>query len=213
MSPSGLKISCESDWQHLYRLMQIRVASTCMQGICQDCTRSCMERTERCLGQGVLSLSGIFFIISFSRRVYCMFKMTDALMVLLIKTWKALCAPKTDREQIPSQTYICIYIYIYICVCIATSIYSLHTYANNRLIGKKWLSDALFPGITRPGRKVNHETLSIAEAQNEWSYTSTLSVYLNGADRDNFTFTFVIYSTNLKWKKSHSHDRESLSGC
>ena len=42
-----------------------------------------------------------------------------------------------------------------------------------------------FPGVERPGRDVDHPPPSSAEVKNEWSYTSSLQIYLNGVDRDN----------------------------
>jgi hypothetical protein len=45
-----------------------------------------------------------------------------------------------------------------------------------------------FPEVKRPGREVDHSSLSSAEAMNECSYTSTRPpVCLHGVDRDNFT--------------------------
>jgi len=43
-------------------------------------------------------------------------------------------------------------------------------------------------GIKQPGPEVDYLPPSIAEVKNEWSYTSTLSTYLHGLCRNNFTF-------------------------
>ena len=40
-----------------------------------------------------------------------------------------------------------------------------------------------FPGIKRPGRDYRHSPPSSVEIKNDWSYTSTPSVCLNGVDR------------------------------
>jgi hypothetical protein len=52
-----------------------------------------------------------------------------------------------------------------------------------------------FLGVKRPGREVDHSPLSSDEAKNEWSYISTPPIYLNGVNRDSFTFTL---STNQR---------------
>jgi hypothetical protein len=45
------------------------------------------------------------------------------------------------------------------------------------------------PRVDRTGREVNHSSRSSAEVRNKWSCTSTPTQYLNGVDRENFTFT------------------------
>ena len=42
-----------------------------------------------------------------------------------------------------------------------------------------------FPRVERPGRDVDHPPPLTAEVKNEWRYTSSPQIYLNGADRDN----------------------------
>jgi hypothetical protein len=42
-----------------------------------------------------------------------------------------------------------------------------------------------FPGVERPGRDVDHPPPTSAEVKNEWSYTSSPQICLNGVDRDN----------------------------
>jgi hypothetical protein len=42
-----------------------------------------------------------------------------------------------------------------------------------------------FPGVKRPWRDVDHPLPPCAEVKNEWSYTSTPQICLNGVERDN----------------------------
>jgi hypothetical protein len=44
-----------------------------------------------------------------------------------------------------------------------------------------------FPEVKRPGREFNHSPQSIAEAKNDWSFTST-PVSLHRVDKENVTF-------------------------
>jgi hypothetical protein len=44
--------------------------------------------------------------------------------------------------------------------------------------------------IKRPRREVNHLPPSSSEYKEDWSYTSTAPVCLQGVDRENFAFTF-----------------------
>jgi hypothetical protein len=39
------------------------------------------------------------------------------------------------------------------------------------------------PGVKLPAREVDH---SVVEVKNEWSYTSTLPLYIHSVDRDKF---------------------------
>jgi len=50
------------------------------------------------------------------------------------------------------------------------------------------------PVIKRPGREVNHSTQSKAKVKNEWSYTSTSFIHLQGVDRDNFMQAYILIS-------------------
>ena len=48
--------------------------------------------------------------------------------------------------------------------------------------------------VKRPGRKVDLSPPSSAEVKNEWKYTSSPSIRLNGVDKDSFTlFTFLLH--------------------
>jgi len=51
-------------------------------------------------------------------------------------------------------------------------------------------------GIKRPGREVNHLSLSNDEVKNEWSYTCSPTIRLHDVDRDSFAF-FTIVPTVL----------------
>jgi len=44
----------------------------------------------------------------------------------------------------------------------------------------QWVPRALSPAVKRPGREVDHSTLSSGEVKNALSYTSTPSVRLHG---------------------------------
>jgi len=50
------------------------------------------------------------------------------------------------------------------------------------------------PGVKRPGCGADHSSPSRAEVKNDWSYTSTPPIRLNGVDRDKFT----LYVRGLK---------------
>ena len=45
-----------------------------------------------------------------------------------------------------------------------------------------------FPGVQRPGRRVDHSPPSSPQVKNEWSYTSVTPISLHGVNRDDFTF-------------------------
>ena len=49
----------------------------------------------------------------------------------------------------------------------------------------------LFPVVIRPGRAVNYTPPSIALFQNEWSFTSTPSVFHYGVDTELSTFSVI----------------------
>jgi hypothetical protein len=54
----------------------------------------------------------------------------------------------------------------------------------------KWVP-GIFPGVKRLGREIDI-TPSSAEVKNEWSYNSTLPIFLRGVYRNNFTlFTLL----------------------
>ena len=55
---------------------------------------------------------------------------------------------------------------------------------------------ASFPGLRRPGSKVNHLHTCTAQVRNEWSYTSTPPTCLHGVDREKFIFAFTFTLTN-----------------
>jgi hypothetical protein len=55
-----------------------------------------------------------------------------------------------------------------------------------------------FAGLNRPGRKVGHLLPSTAEVKNEWSYTSTATIRLQGVRRVNFTSHAFAINTNKK---------------
>jgi hypothetical protein len=44
----------------------------------------------------------------------------------------------------------------------------------------QWVPGALSVGVKRQGREVDHSPASSAEVKNEWSYTSTPLLSLNG---------------------------------
>jgi hypothetical protein len=63
----------------------------------------------------------------------------------------------------------------------------------------QWVPGALTLGIKRPGRVAEQSPPSSAEVKNEWSYTSTLPVRLNGVvlnqARDTFSWCGAQLST------------------
>ena len=72
----------------------------------------------------------------------------------------------------------------------------------------QWVPETLV-GVKRLGSESGHSSPSSAKVQNEWSYTSTLSAYLLGVHKDNFTFLSVlnVYEMDLEryafWKYRH----------
>ena len=58
-----------------------------------------------------------------------------------------------------------------------------------------WLP-GLFSWVKLLVHDVEHSHPSSAEVKNQWSYTSTPSVYLHEVDRDNFTFTIFLLFLN-----------------
>jgi len=58
-----------------------------------------------------------------------------------------------------------------------------------------------FPGVKRPGRKVNHSPPSSVEVKNMWCFTSTTSIRLQGADTETMIFLerqiTLLHSQNL----------------
>jgi hypothetical protein len=50
------------------------------------------------------------------------------------------------------------------------------------------MGTAVFPGAKRPARRVDHSLPFSAEVNDEWIYTSTPSICLNGVDRESFIF-------------------------
>ena len=45
----------------------------------------------------------------------------------------------------------------------------------------------LVSGVELPGCEVNHPPSTSVEVKNEWSYTSTLPIWLHGVDMENFS--------------------------
>jgi hypothetical protein len=52
----------------------------------------------------------------------------------------------------------------------------------------------LFPGSKRPERGVNHSLSSNTKVKNEWSYTSTSPICINGVDKEISNFIHFISS-------------------
>jgi len=48
------------------------------------------------------------------------------------------------------------------------------------LVRFQWVPGALFLGVKRPGREVDHSPPSSAEVKNAWNYTSTPPIRLHG---------------------------------
>jgi hypothetical protein len=68
-----------------------------------------------------------------------------------------------------------------------------------------------FLGVKRLGRESGHSSPSSADVQNDWSYTSSLSIYLHGVYRDNFTFFAVLMCTKWTWRSRH-HRNVDIQG-
>jgi len=51
----------------------------------------------------------------------------------------------------------------------------------------KWVP-GLFLGVQRPGRKINHSTLSGVDVRYGWSHASTPPLCLHGMDSEDFVF-------------------------
>lgn len=54
-------------------------------------------------------------------------------------------------------------------------------------------------GLKRPGRVFGHLHLSSAEANSEWSYTSTSPICLYGVDNDKFCMGNLMYLSLSKY--------------
>jgi hypothetical protein len=52
---------------------------------------------------------------------------------------------------------------------------------------------ALRPGVRGPGRQTDRSNSSIAKIRNEWSYTSTPSVFLHDVRTENITVMFTAW--------------------
>jgi hypothetical protein len=48
------------------------------------------------------------------------------------------------------------------------------------------------PGVKQQGHEINHSSLFIAVAQNEWSYASTTPVCIHGMDGTPLFFTNIL---------------------
>ena len=72
--------------------------------------------------------------------------------------------------------------------------------------GRSWgppsfpcVPEIISPGIKWPERQVDHSPPSGAEVRNEWSYTSTPLLYLNGVERENITSYFTLISSWMQF--------------
>jgi hypothetical protein len=57
------------------------------------------------------------------------------------------------------------------------------------------------------GREVDSSVSSSAEVKNEWSYTSTPHICLNGMDRDKFTFYSTFDNTESRSVEPLKYER------
>jgi hypothetical protein len=53
-------------------------------------------------------------------------------------------------------------------------------------------TELLSPGVKRPESEGDHSHPSTAEVKSEWSFTSTPSLCLHGADKENFIFDIFV---------------------
>jgi len=60
----------------------------------------------------------------------------------------------------------------------------------------QWPPGRFSPGVKRPGLEVDNVYPSGVEVQDEWSYTSTPSIYLHGVVRNSFIF-HVYHKTHV----------------
>ena len=62
----------------------------------------------------------------------------------------------------------------------------------------QWVPGSLIMGVTGPGCKAAHSSLSNSEVKNEWSYTSAPPLGLPGMQKDFTFFTVLKYSSQTK---------------
>jgi hypothetical protein len=69
-------------------------------------------------------------------------------------------------------------------------------------------SHGSFPPLKRPGRKVDQSPISSADVKNEWSYTATSLIYLQGAEGDSFNFCVQHAMQQVSYRSAHHTARK-----